>query len=639
MMTSLKFYMKIFLILALSSLFFLFLYFFDNKYTYSTSQPANGILVLTNDDIENDPLRFLCRGWCFYPDELLTPKDFTQANPSEYMVYRNIGEQTNFASNYNVTPHGCATYVLHLFLPDTEASYSLELPEIYSAYRLYIDEALILEVGNPDPDSYQPLTQNRMITFKAAGMTTILLAVSDYSHFYSGLVYPPAFGTTLSLNITRFIRLCISVIICTSSLIIGLLSIYFGIHTKHPSSWLFALLCACTGISHSYILVHSLFALPIFPWYGLEIFFIYITTLLIIILQNRICNIPKLFALICIILCVLFSVFSLFYGLFSSFLTIPFIQQFSWILVIFKAIIAVYLLITTFFSIFKQEKKTFPLIDASIFYGSAFLWDRLLPDYEPIYGGWFAEWGSLIFVFAIGYTLWNEMVQGYSYGILFAEQNRQMSKQLAMQISYSQQIQEQIESNRKLNHDFRHHLRVLNTIAQENNDENIQNYLKELDSWIQTSIPTTPISFCNHPTVDALLRYYYSFAKENQIEISLQIAIPENLPLSDIELCSILGNLLENAIEACLRQSNSIRSITLKTHENKFTFFLLIENTYNGRLEKQNDRFISQKNRTYSRFGIGIESVRDILNRYHGTMDIYPEQLLFKIGITLPLSK
>ena len=50
-------------------------------------------------------------------------------------------------------------------------------------------------------------------------------------------------------------------------------------------------------------------------------------------------------------------------------------------------------------------------------------------------------------------------------------------------------------------------------------------------------------------------------------------------------------------------------------------------------------RFISQKNRTYSRFGIGIESVRDILNRYHGTMDIYPEQLLFKIGITLPLSK
>ena len=99
MMTSLKFYIKIFLILALSSLFFLFLYFFDNKYTYSTSQPANGILVLTNDDIENDPLRFLCRGWCFYPDELLTPKDFTQANPSEYMVYRNIGEQTNFVSN------------------------------------------------------------------------------------------------------------------------------------------------------------------------------------------------------------------------------------------------------------------------------------------------------------------------------------------------------------------------------------------------------------------------------------------------------------------------------------------------------------------------------------------------------------
>src|SRR5699024_5245119 len=185
------------------------------------------------------------------------------------------------------------------------------------------------------------------------------------------------------------------------------------------------------------------------------------------------------------------------------------------------------------------------------------------------------------------------------------------SKQLAMQVSYSQQIQEQIESNRKLNHDLRHHLRVLNTIAQENNDENIQNYLKEMDSWIQTSILTTPILFCNHPTVDALLRYYYSFAKENQIEISFQTAIPEKLPLSDIELCSILGNLLENAIEACLRQFDSTRSITLKTRENKFTFFLLIENTYDGQFQKQNNRFISQKDNTHPRFGIGIESVRD----------------------------
>ena len=92
-------------------------------------------------------------------------------------------------------------------LPEDPAQYGLELPEIYSAYRLYLNGNLELQVGEPDLEHYQPRTQNRMVTFTGSGLTTILLAVRDDSHFYSGLVYPPALGTPLAVNLSRGLRL------------------------------------------------------------------------------------------------------------------------------------------------------------------------------------------------------------------------------------------------------------------------------------------------------------------------------------------------------------------------------------------------------------------------------------------------
>ena len=55
------------------------------------------------------------------------------------MIYTSIGERTRFDQPDGVTPHGCGTYALTLDLPETPAQYGLELPEIYSAYRLYLN--------------------------------------------------------------------------------------------------------------------------------------------------------------------------------------------------------------------------------------------------------------------------------------------------------------------------------------------------------------------------------------------------------------------------------------------------------------------------------------------------------------------
>ena len=77
-----------------SSLFFLGLYQFNNKYSQNTIQAANGILALSEEELQKSPVRFLVSGWAFYPDALLTPEEIQ--DESQYMRYLSIGEPVSY---------------------------------------------------------------------------------------------------------------------------------------------------------------------------------------------------------------------------------------------------------------------------------------------------------------------------------------------------------------------------------------------------------------------------------------------------------------------------------------------------------------------------------------------------------------
>ena len=117
MKISIRRLLPLFLAALLTSFFCLALYFFNNKYTRQTVQPANGLMVVSEQDL--DELLYLIDGWAFYPDVLLTPDDFASGSPKRYMVYTNIGDHTRFDTPGEPdTPYGCGTYVLHLLLPE-----------------------------------------------------------------------------------------------------------------------------------------------------------------------------------------------------------------------------------------------------------------------------------------------------------------------------------------------------------------------------------------------------------------------------------------------------------------------------------------------------------------------------------------
>ena len=646
MADNLKKWIPYLLTLMATSFLCIGLYIWNNKYTYNDLQPSHGQLFVTGADLSAPS--FLINDWEFYPDVLLTPDTY----PGDYMVYTDIGERTRFDGlGTRTTPHGCGSYALHIYLPEDTRTYALELPEIYSAYNLYINGRLAESVGNPKPDFYTPATQSKIITFEASGQADILLAVSDYSHFYSGLVYPPSFGTFSEVESLHHIRLAFTLIACTVGLLFSIFYVYFGLRMKQKTPLIFAALCFLMFVTPLFPIIHCLWEFSVFPWYALELLCIYLMMLLVIILHNRLCDTGYYCRRFSTIISAVFCLLAGFYGFFSAYLTVPVMRLFSWCLFVYKITFAAYLLITAGVSVKRLNNSSKPLFYAAIAYAVVFIWDRILPTYEPILFGWFMDWGSLIIVFAIGYTLWRDLTNAYINRLAFEEENHQFKKQLAMQEVYHRELNGQLEERRKMTHDFRQQLftisgfveQLQNTPVPEAHLDELQNYLNTLTTHTTTRSNMIAGSFAQNTAVDVLLQYYYFCAKEHDIRMDIHFCMPQQQVLSDVELCTVLGNLLENAMDACNRmpdtdESDSKKYIAINSHETDGQWFVLLENIYDGIVLKKNNCFLSRKDTHSKRFGIGLESVRDIIEKHNGSLDIYPKETVFRVGITLPLN-
>lgn len=633
------------IIICLVSALCLSLYQYNNKRTQNCDKAELGILQVSEKDLQK-PM-YLIKDWIFYPSQLLKPGDIEKQDGGNYMLYTDIGEVTHLFQYQNSGEvHGSGTYVMHIAVPEKTAVYGLYLPEIFSAYNLYINNSQVFQIGNPEPDEFRSCTQNRMAAFEASGYITILISVSDFSHFYSGIVYPPVFGTIPVLSEMQNKQYGFSVIIITLGILTAGMSLYLGLRIKDRNSFLFVGLCLSMCGFSSYQLVHTLFALPVFPVYTIELVSGYLFSFFTVILHNRICGIRGRMKYISCVIAAGFSVIALFYGGLSAYLNVYLVQYFSTAVFFFKAALSIYLLLTSWIFFDDKSQACVPLFYGSSAYAVFFIWDRIMPDYEPVLGGWYTEWGSYILVIAIGYTLLRDMLSAYSYGLVFAEEKHQMKRQLDMQKAYMEQLSSQISENRKTVHDFRQHLHTIDNLIQQlperENSKNIrgklEDYLSSLSSGQRNVHSEMNLSFSSNVAVDALLKYYYSEAEEFKIHTDFRLTLSEKLDFSDVEMCTILGNLLENAIHACCREEKSDSFITLTSRETNSQMFICIENSYNGVFKKEGKHFLSLDSEK-ERFGIGLESVQEIVKLHSGTVNIYPMDQVFRVGLVLPFKK
>ena len=206
---------------------------------------------------------------------------------------------------------------------------------------------------------------------------------------------------------------------------------------------------------------------------------------------------------------------------------------------------------------------------------------------------------------------------------------QQENQLLSMQQQRYESLKAAIEEARQARHDLRHQLCQLAALAEEGNLEKIKAYLSSAVS----RIPSLELHFCENRAADSVVGYYCALAKRENIPYSVQIDLPECLPVDEIDLCLVLSNLLENALEASLRTAPARRRIELTAYLHGNSLVLIqVENTYDGVIREKDGVFLSSKRKGD---GVGLQSVRHIAEKSGGVSTVTYQDGLFCAKVML----
>ncbi|MGM0165532.1 hypothetical protein IGI39_000474 [Enterococcus sp. AZ135] len=197
-----------------------------------------------------------------------------------------------------------------------------------------------------------------------------------------------------------------------------------------------------------------------------------------------------------------------------------------------------------------------------------------------------------------------------------------------LQKDYYQELEGNQKQLRKIHHDMNNHFGVMLNLLRDEQPEQVEKYLANLT---EQHILSNHI-FCKNSIVNAVLNAKHQLIQEYQIACSMQLDIDTLLTIDDIDLCSLFGNTLDNAIEAARQAPN--REIIMKARYYNGFFSYEITNTKKHQIKKRGSRFFSTKTKPQDH-GIGLQSVRSIVESYHGTLDIRYDEEQFSVTILI----
>ena len=235
----------------------------------------------------------------------------------------------------------------------------------------------------------------------------------------------------------------------------------------------------------------------------------------------------------------------------------------------------------------------------------------------------FALSGIIIFLLmlaAVGVRYIRETVEAKAETKRLEDQVRFTNRQIAVQQEQYAGITDSMEQARKARHDLRHQLSVIQGFNELGDHENIRKYLEELISSIPMAYEK---KYCENMAVNAVVAHYMAMAVSEGIEADIQISIPEatgDVPAMD--LCIIIGNFLENALDACRRMKKGDRYIRIRSMIDEDTLSIVVTNSYDGVRKEKGGVYISRKEDKYSREGIGLASVKTVCEKHRGLVRI-----------------
>lgn len=202
-------------------------------------------------------------------------------------------------------------------------------------------------------------------------------------------------------------------------------------------------------------------------------------------------------------------------------------------------------------------------------------------------------------------------------------QLRRMTSVYEQQLDLCERHQQERELSilqlRDVRHNMKNNLVSILAYAENGDNEKIIRFVNEIME--EGGIKTSTVTNSGNIVIDSLIGYWYVEAKKVGIDFSANLNIPMEMPFRGADICLILGNLLENAVEAA-QKAEGKKYIRLHMKYDKNNLLLFVENNYKGVLIKTKDKRLKSTKTDAGNHGVGLSSVYRIAAKYHGVVTI-----------------
>lgn len=240
----------------------------------------------------------------------------------------------------------------------------------------------------------------------------------------------------------------------------------------------------------------------------------------------------------------------------------------------------------------------------------------------------------VLVLISLGYMLIFVGIASSSKAISLKYNYQIIENQVELQRQNYQKLNESLQQMYTAKHDFRQHISAIRSMMQQ---EKLKEALEYIEQFNQNELSNILPTLCHNFVADSIVKYYMSLAISKSIIFQPQLNIPEEIGIKPLDLCVVLGNCLENAIEACEKLGNEKeKTIKIESHIVGALLVIKILNNYNGQIIKFGETIQSTKNdASHGTHGIGLNSVFEIVHRYNGDLDIKYTQDEFEVDIIM----
>lgn len=189
---------------------------------------------------------------------------------------------------------------------------------------------------------------------------------------------------------------------------------------------------------------------------------------------------------------------------------------------------------------------------------------------------------------------------------------------------------------RKLGHDFKNHILCMSLLLRDNKIDEVKNYLENISESVNSH---SILIRSENDIVDAVLNQKVTKAQKSDVNVLVNVNVPKKIWIKSVDLCAILSNVIDNAIEASIKiKDETKRNINIKINTYKDYLFISVSNIVESNPLVSSKRFQTTK-KDSKNHGLGVKIVQSAVKKYNGSIEYKCDNNIFTVKILIKLKE